>query len=128
MEDRFSVTHRMGGGDIVNEVTVDLVDRLISELDEDAGDPEHFEVAITDEETGWCLVAYGGSKGQMLWYNADGPRVERLITGLSRPKMAELFVMLGRERIDEIGQEPWMVEPPRQIDMAAYDRLRRGED
>jgi hypothetical protein len=127
VEDRFSVTHRLGDGDIVDEITVDLVDGLLSELDEDLADPEHFEVAITDEETGWCLVAYGGSKGQMLWCNADGPRVERVMTGLSRHKMAELFLMLGRERFDEIGQEPWVVEPPRQIDMAAYDRLRRGE-
>ena len=64
MEERFSVTHRLGDGGVVDEVTVGLIDRLLSELDEDPADPEHFDVAVADEETGWCPAAYAGSKGE----------------------------------------------------------------
>jgi len=102
---RYSVVHRLGHGDGLDMVTESQIRDLLAELDGD--DPEHPDVWITDEETGWGLVAAGSPSVTLVLQNEDDESPRRTMTGVSRDRAVDLYLKLVAERLDELLAEPW---------------------
>lgn len=102
---RYSVVHRPGHGDGLDVVTESQIRDLLAELDDD--DPEHPDVWITDEETGWELVAQGRPSVMLVLQNEDDESPRRTMSGVTRDRAVDLFLKLVQERLDELLAEPW---------------------
>lgn len=102
---RYSVVHRPGFGEGLDVVAESQIRDLLAELDVD--DPEHPDVWITDEMTGWELVARGRASIMLVLQNADDELPPRTMTRVSRDRAVDVFMKLVQERLDELLAEPW---------------------
>ncbi len=67
-------------------------------------DGEHTDVAVIDDDTGWCITAY--SSGLVLLESlADGTTSH--LRGLDRKQVIELWMHLARGSMDEVRKLPW---------------------
>ncbi|MEV6301262.1 hypothetical protein AB0M02_17770 [Actinoplanes sp. NPDC051861] len=101
---RCSLQHRWGSGEDVS--SVDQLTALLEELEAD--DPEHPDVWISDNEVGYSVLAFAGSRGLVVWEDHDEVRGPLHMTGYSRAMMKDLFEMVMLGRIAEVESLPWL--------------------
>lgn len=99
----FSITHRMG--DSEDDPPLGRLDALIAELDEGARDPEHPDVSVTHDDSGWNLSAY--PSGAVIWENLDEPEAPPRHMFVSRERLKALMVALAEGRLGDIEREDW---------------------
>ncbi|MBG0568691.1 hypothetical protein [Actinoplanes aureus] len=101
---RFSLQHRWGGGE--DAFSIDQLTDLLDELDAD--DPEHPDVWISDNEVGYSVLAFAGSRGLVVLEDHEEVRGPRHMTGYSMAMMRNLFEMVMQGRVSEVESLPWL--------------------
>ncbi|MEU7715319.1 hypothetical protein AB0B03_25660 [Micromonospora chalcea] len=101
---RCSIQHRWGSGEDVS--SVDQLADLLDELEVD--DPEHPDVWISDNEAGYSVSVFAGSRGLVIWEDHDEVRGPLHMDGYSRAGMMGLFTMVLQGRTTEVDSLPWM--------------------
>jgi hypothetical protein len=76
-------------------------------LDSDAIDPEHGDVWLTQNSSGWSLGRFGGARGLMVLGNPEpgGEVLHR--TGGTSEEAFRLFRRLADDEVDAIRGEAW---------------------
>ncbi|MBM0259897.1 hypothetical protein [Micromonospora sp. 4G55] len=99
-----SIQHRWGSGEVASSV-----DQLANPLDElAADDPEHPEVWISDNEAGYGVFAFAGSRGLVIWEDDEEVRGPLHMEGFSRARILDLFTMVLQGRTSEVDALPWL--------------------
>ncbi|MBQ0892692.1 hypothetical protein KBX37_06165 [Micromonospora sp. U56] len=101
---RCSIQHRWGSSEEVS--SIDQLADLLEELEAD--DPEHPDVWISDNEAGYSVSAFEGSRGLVIWEDHDEARGPLHMEGYSRAGMLDLFRMVLQGRADEVDSLPWL--------------------
>ncbi|MBQ1023387.1 hypothetical protein [Micromonospora sp. C95] len=101
---RCSIQHRWGTSEEVS--SVDQLPGLLEELEAD--DPEHPDVWISDNEAGYSVSAFTGSRGLVIWEDHDEVRGPLHMEGYSRAGMLDLFRMVLQGRADEVSSLHWL--------------------
>ncbi|MEU4714103.1 hypothetical protein AB0F73_10705 [Micromonospora purpureochromogenes] len=99
-----SVQHRWGSGEVAS--SIDQLAGLLNELEAD--DPEHPDVWISDNDAGYGVSAFAGSRGLVIWEDHDEVRGPLHMVGYSRARMLDLFTMVLQGRAAEVDSLPWM--------------------
>ncbi|WP_406076814.1 hypothetical protein [Micromonospora sp. NBC_00858] len=101
---RCSIQHRWGSSEDASSV-----DQLADLLDElEVEDPEHPDVWISDNEAGYSVSAFEGSRGLVIWEDHDEVRGPLHMDGYSRAGMLDLFRMVLKGRAAEVDSLPWL--------------------
>lgn len=96
----YGIRHLDGSSD--DDAPISSFESLYDELRN--ADGEHADVAVIDDDTGWCLTAY--ASGLVLLESlADGTAAH--LRGLDKKQVIELWTHLARGSMDEVRKWPW---------------------
>ena len=102
----FTIMHRGGEMEDGDAALVpDVLDSLLAELDEPRDD-EHPDVAISHDDTAWCLSAF--QTGLLVWENVedDDPRT-RHMTDVPRAAVRRAMLMVAEGRLADVEKLAW---------------------
>jgi hypothetical protein len=97
----FGVLHLDGTGDSNPPIDslYDLYDELLT------ADPEHGDVAVINDDTGWCISAH--RDGRVIFENLAVPGTKRHMTDVTKELALSLWRRLINGEIDGLLEEPW---------------------
>jgi hypothetical protein len=97
----FTVNHADGSSteDPSLETLASLFDELAS------SNVEHGDVAVVDQETGWCMSAHRDSRLVLVHLGERGS--QRHMIPVSKERVLELWRRLAQSDIEGILKEPW---------------------
>lgn len=101
---RCFIQHRWGSGEKAS--SVDQLADLLDELEVD--DPEHPDVWISDNEAGYGVSAFAGSRGLVIWEDHDEVRGPLHMDGYSRARTMDLFTLVLQGKTTEVDSLPWL--------------------
>ncbi|MEU5942973.1 hypothetical protein ABZ807_28260 [Micromonospora sp. NPDC047548] len=104
---RYSILHRHGTSESLDDVPDAKITALLSELDRDVTDPEHGDVWLTQNSSGWSLGRFAGARRLVVLENTEpgGEALHR--TGVTPEEAFRLFRRLANGDVDAIRGEAW---------------------
>jgi hypothetical protein len=81
--------------------SLDAIPALLAELDAD--DPEHPDVALSDE-SGWTLSVF--PSGRVIWENVEEDDEARHLPAVGRTEAVRLLSALAAGQVDEVDSTP----------------------
>jgi hypothetical protein len=96
----FSIFHRYGTWD--ENPPLDALSDLYDELQ--AVDPEHVDVSVVHDDSGWSMSAY--QSGRLVFEHLEQGGECHMIP-VSKDRVLELWRLLAAGDIDTIRKEPW---------------------
>ncbi|MGS2617724.1 hypothetical protein ACVCAH_24850 [Micromonospora sp. LZ34] len=106
---RYSLLHRHGTSESLDDVPDAKITELLSELDSDVIDPEHGDVWLTQNWSGWSLGRFAGARGLVVLENTKpgGEALHR--TGVTSDEAFRLFRRLADGDVDVKPRVWWRV-------------------
>jgi len=96
----YGIRHLDGSGE--DDPPISTFEALYSELQR--ADGEHNDVAVIDDDTGWCITAY--PSGLVIFQSlADGSAYH--MRNMDRVTTIRLWTLLARGAIEDIRKLPW---------------------
>lgn len=99
-EKMFNIMHLDGSSD--ENPSLDMLSNLYDELQ--ATDPEHVDVGVVDEDSGWGMSAY--QSGRIILEHLEQGGARHMIP-VSKERVLELWRLLAAGDIEAILKEPW---------------------
>ena len=79
---------------------------LVALLDEpEFLDKEHPDLSLIHDASGWSLTLF--PSGNVVWENLDDEAGAATLTGVSRNRAYELWLMLSRGEIEQLKRQGW---------------------
>ncbi|SPE51126.1 conserved hypothetical protein [Verrucomicrobia bacterium] len=98
----FGVIHSNGSGE--NNFPVERLPNLYDELL--SADPEHGDVAVVNDDTGWCMSAHRDGRLVFERLGTRGTTARHMIP-VSKAGVLELWKRLTRGDVEGLLKEPW---------------------
>jgi hypothetical protein len=103
----FSLLWRYGASSNHERISDETLRELLAELDDSEDDPEHGDVWLSEDATGWGIGVFAGERGLVVLENSETGGESFHRTGVLREHAFMLLRRAADGEMHTIRDEPW---------------------